>query len=190
VSCAEGVGHLLVILTAAAAPDPEMQLVLCAPRVLQACHSSQLQLLHLHNLISHPALHSCLTEQHHEAYSAAVQAFAPAVLKVRSSGRQGRAAVKGSHGTSSTDGRAAVGVGAANVTKPATAAGHSLLQHLQTLAAAAQETSRLTQQVCWLEHKTKQHHALVVWHLRVAGLVGIAMWQSASQSAMCCICLC
>jgi hypothetical protein len=132
---------------------------------MQACQNSQQQLLRLHNIISHPALSSCFTEQHHAAYSAAVQAFAPAVLKVRSSGRHGRTGAKGTRSASTTSGpsNAAAAAAAAaaagdavaedGAVKLAKPGGYSLLPHLQTLAVAAQETSRLVQQVgCKMEH--------------------------------------
>jgi hypothetical protein len=119
---------------------------------LQACYSSQQQLLHLQNLISHTALQTCLTEQQREAYAAAVQAFAPAVLKVRSSGKRSRATAKGNRNMelSSTSGAAAAAVAEATASHLIKPSGYSLLQHLQTLAVAAQETSRLTQQVSCL----------------------------------------
>jgi hypothetical protein len=121
---------------------------------MQACQNSQLQLLGLHNIVSHPAISSCLTQQHHAAYAAAVQAFAPAVLKVRSLGRHGRTGAKcirsasATSAPSSTAAAAAAGAvaedGAVKLAKPG---GYSLLPHLQTLAVAAQETSRLVHDV-------------------------------------------
>jgi hypothetical protein len=120
---------------------------------MQACQNCQLQLLRLHNIISHPALSSCLTQQHHAAYAAAVHAFAPAVLQVRSSGRHGRTGPKGTRSASATSGpsnAAAAAAGAVaedGAVKLARPGGYSLLLHLQTLAVAAQETSRLVQEV-------------------------------------------
>lgn len=51
----------------------------------QACRSCQEEVFKLHNLTSHPALSSCLTDAHHAALAGAVKPWSSALLKVRCS---------------------------------------------------------------------------------------------------------
>lgn len=52
---------------------------------LQACQECQELLLRLHNLCSHPALSTCLSDGHHAAVAAAIKPWASALLKLRCS---------------------------------------------------------------------------------------------------------
>lgn len=55
---------------------PRFVVLLACP---QACKRCQEQLLKLYNVISHPALSSCMGKQQQQAYTAALQAWTPAM---------------------------------------------------------------------------------------------------------------
>lgn len=105
---------------------------------MQECDATQSMLLSLHNLFNHPALRSCLTTQHQAAYAAAVKCWAPAVLKVRSSGNSGGMMRRSSCGDASTQ---ECSSGSCPVL------GYRLLQHTRALAVAAQSSQSLICQV-------------------------------------------
>lgn len=95
---------------------------------MQACKAAQSKLLALHNLYHHPALSSCLSAQHKALYTSAVQAWAPAILKVRSSSSSSSHKMRRSSYADEGGSTEMTGV----------VQGYALLRHMGALGAAAE----------------------------------------------------
>lgn len=112
---------------------------------MQECSTCQSQVLRLHNLCTHPALASCISDANALSKDAAVKPWAAALLKLRCSKQSSAAAGVPRSASESSVAEASVAfLGAAALQQ------HQFVGCMAALSAAAKDSLQLMQQVSFI----------------------------------------